>query len=97
MSDATPAPRIRRDARLRWDTREQKFLLLYPERGLLLNAAAHAVVELCDGEHSPENMAEALAARYAPGNPAELLPFVRSFLDRLRGLGLIENAEKSWS
>ena len=87
-------PRLARKARLQWDQHEQKYLLLYPERGLLLNEAAAAVVALCDGRHDPSRIAFMVAARFATLDPDEVLRGTFSFLERLDRLGLLEHGER---
>src|SRR5262249_37838533 len=44
-------PRLSPRARLREDARRGEVLLLYPERGLLLNSTAAAIARLLTGEH----------------------------------------------
>jgi coenzyme PQQ biosynthesis protein PqqD len=56
-------PKLAKKARLKWDEREKKFMLLYPERGLLLNSAAAEIVKLCDGAHSATDIIDALVLR----------------------------------
>lgn len=85
------AVRLAGKARLRWDPWEGKYLLLYPERGLMLNDAAYAVLALCDGVRSPEDMARILARRFVLGDEARVLETVTAFLARLSSLGLLEN------
>jgi pyrroloquinoline quinone biosynthesis protein D len=77
----TSRPRLAAKARLRWDKREAKYLLLYPERGLLLNDSAGAIVRLVDGRRTVEEIAGELHA------PAE---DVVAFLERLSERGLVE-------
>jgi len=45
-------PLLARRARMRFDERSQASLLLAPERGLLLNLTAAAILQLCDGKHT---------------------------------------------
>ena len=45
-------PTLAAKARLRWDRQTSRYLLLYPERGLVLNPTAADVVQLCTGEHT---------------------------------------------
>jgi len=45
-------PMLARRARMRFDERSQESLLLAPERGLLLNLTATAILQLCDGKHT---------------------------------------------
>jgi coenzyme PQQ biosynthesis protein PqqD len=73
-------PRLAPKARLRFDQREQKYLLLYPERGLLLNDSAGAIVRLVDGQRSVEEIASELSAPQAD---------VIELLERLAGRGLV--------
>lgn len=90
MTALDGAPRLARKARLQWDEQEQKFLLLYPERGLLLNEAAGAVVALCDGRHAPGRIADIVAARFATVERDAIVRAIAAFLERLEGLGLLE-------
>jgi len=57
-------PRLAAKARLRFDRKENRYMLLYPERGLALNGSAGEIVKLCTGELSIAGMAERLAAKY---------------------------------
>ena len=67
MSDERP--KLAKKARLKWDEREKKIILLYPERGLLLNDTAAEIVKMCDGAHSVTQMIDALAVRVAHESP----------------------------
>jgi coenzyme PQQ biosynthesis protein PqqD len=91
------SPRLSKKARLRWDPREQKYLLLYPERGLLLNEAAYAIVALCDGEHDPTRIADLLALRLGIVDHAAVRREVSAFLERLDERGLLEAAPPAGS
>ena len=63
-------PRLASKARLRYDRKADRYMLLYPEKGLALNATAADIVRLCTGEHSVGQMVEQLAAKYAQDAPA---------------------------
>jgi coenzyme PQQ biosynthesis protein PqqD len=65
--------------------------LLYPEGVLLLNATGAAVVELCDGRRTLEEIAAVLAARFA-APPEQIAVDVAEYLQRLGGKGLVELA-----
>jgi pyrroloquinoline quinone biosynthesis protein D len=82
--------RLSPKARLRWDPWEEKYVLLYPERGLVLNGAAHAVLALCDGMRSPDEMAVLIAQRFAIEDTERVRGAVSAFLVRLEKLGLLE-------
>lgn len=75
-------PRLASKARLRWDRHDKKYLLLYPERGLVLNETASSVVRLLDGEKTI-----AAIARELGGSDDEII----AFLERLRARGLLED------
>lgn len=57
-------PRLASKVRLQWNVPRKQALLLYPEGALVLNATAQAVLELCDGRRTLEQIVRELAARY---------------------------------
>ena len=75
-------PRLAGKARLRYDRKADRYMLLYPEKGLALNATAADIVRLCTGEHSVAEMAAKLAAKYGQEAPA----IERQALDLLTAL-----------
>ncbi len=79
-------PKLASKARLRWDKIEQKHLLLYPERGLVLNKTGAAILAMCDGKHSLEMM----AASFHDADKTEILEEIKQFLDEMRKKGLLE-------
>jgi coenzyme PQQ biosynthesis protein PqqD len=81
-------PRLSPKARLRVDRTTGRTLLLYPERGLDLNATGEAVLRLCTGEATVAEIAATLAARHG-ADPVAVLGEVRSFLDGLAARGLL--------
>jgi pyrroloquinoline quinone biosynthesis protein D len=82
-------PKLARRARLRFDERDQKHMLLYPERGLVLNASAAAIVELCDGTRTIDEIVASLTA--TAGAPRERVDAdVRALLAQLANKGLVE-------
>lgn len=48
--DATLVPRLQVGVRLRYDRHSGRYLLLSPERGLLLNESAAQIARGCDGQ-----------------------------------------------
>jgi len=88
MSTAAWRPRLADKARLKWDRHAQKHILLYPERGLELNPPAAAIVELCDGKKTVEEIARALAARTG-GAPETVEVDVIAFIESMRRRGLL--------
>jgi coenzyme PQQ biosynthesis protein PqqD len=85
-------PKLAAKARLRWDRREGKDILLYPERGLLLNPVAGAIVRLCDGSRTAEDITREVAASFPATAPEEVARDVAEFLEELRARGLLEGA-----
>jgi pyrroloquinoline quinone biosynthesis protein D len=57
-------PRLRKGVRLTFDRVRETHVLLFPEGVLVPNATAVAVLELCDGESTVEQIATALGERY---------------------------------
>ena len=81
-------PRLARRARLRRDRVSGRWMVLYPERGLLLNDSAAEIVALCTGEQTRDAIVTALAGRHAV--PAEQLASqVDGLLEALAERGLI--------
>lgn len=83
---ADARPKLAPKVRLRWDRKDSRFMLLYPERGLVLNATAADVVQLCTGEHTVAAIVDRLAEKYAPQPRAvverEVLAFLRAMAER---------------
>jgi pyrroloquinoline quinone biosynthesis protein D len=72
-------------AKLRLDPKSGKYILLYPEKGLLLNATGAAILRLCDGETPLSAVIATLAAEFqsdADVLRVEVLTFVQGLLDR---------------
>ena len=91
MISAGTRPRLATKARLRWDRKGERHMLLYPERGLVLNATAADVVQLCTGEHTVEAIVEQLAAKYTTQPREALEREVVTFLGRLAERGLVSD------
>jgi len=91
---ADSRPIVAAKARLRWDRQTSRHLLLYPERGLILNPTAADVIQLCTGEHTVGTIIDRLAVKYAPQPretvEREVLAFLASMADR----GLIRDADE---
>ncbi len=90
------APRLAAKARLKLDRRENRYILLYPERGLTLSASAAAILRLCDGARTVDEIVVELA-RDAGADPAapdvgQIRRDVDAFLGEMRKRGLVEVA-----
>jgi pyrroloquinoline quinone biosynthesis protein D len=91
--DKTPAsarPRLASKARLHFDRHAQKHMLLYPERGMVLNETAVSILQLCTGEHTVEQIVERLHAASGGATREEVERDVQQFLDALRERALIQ-------
>lgn len=85
-------PRLAVKARLRFDRHANGYMLLYPEKGLALNATAAEVVKLCTGEHSVTAIVQLLSAKFGEVPRAELEREVLSLLQALQARGLLKEA-----
>ncbi len=88
----TFVPKLAKKARLRFDRHEQKHMLVYPERGLMLNASAAAIAKKCDGSRTLAVIVDELVAEFdAPVEVhAAIESDVLSFVTDLRDKGLLE-------
>ncbi len=85
-------PRIASKARLRYDRKTERTMLLYPEKGLVLNPTAAEIAKLCTGEHTVAAIVTQLAGRY--GKEASAIEReVMGFLGALADRGLLQEAE----
>ncbi len=84
-------PRLTPKARLKWDGRENRYLLLYPERGLALSDTASDILRLCDGSHGVDAIVEDLS-RTRPNTPADTIRGdVIAFLGEMRKRGIVQD------
>jgi pyrroloquinoline quinone biosynthesis protein D len=67
--DAGSVPRLARHAKLRFDKRRERWVILAPERVLMPDDIAVEIVKRCDGEATVGVIVAALAAEY--GAPLE--------------------------
>lgn len=91
MISAESRPVLASKARLRFDRKSSRYMLLYPERGLMLNPTAADVLQRCDGERTVGAIVAELAERYGQEPPAverEVMEFLQTMADR----GLVRGA-----
>ena len=95
MSSGAPSldskPKLAPKTKLRLDPKTNKYILLYPEKGLLLNPTGAAILKHCDGEQTLAAIIAALAVEFQGDADAlrpEVLTFVQGLLDR----GLLQAA-----
>lgn len=92
IPNAIPAgarPKIAPRARLHTDRISGKRVLLYPEGVLMLNPTGEAIVALCTGSATLQDIVNALAARYNT-SPETIAPDVADYLNRMRARNLLE-------
>jgi len=79
-------PRLASKARLRFDKRTEQYVLLYPEKGLLLNRTGSSILLQCTGDNTVQLIIDRLGAEHDAGAPdvigAEVLSFLGSLIDR---------------
>ncbi len=84
-------PRLAGKARLRFDRKAERYMVLYPEKGLVLNDTAAAVVKLCTGEHTVQAIIDTLVATYGARPRDTIEREVLSFLGAMADRGLVEH------
>jgi len=77
--DMRATPKLAKGVRLS-DKNQQPRTLLMPERALRLNGPSLAIVELCDGHHTVEQIAERLHAMYAKAEPQRITKDLLGYL-----------------
>lgn len=85
MISAESRPLLATKARLRFDRKRSRYMLLYPERGLELNPTAADVLQRCTGERTVSSIVEELAQKYGHETPAverEVMDFLQTMADR---------------
>jgi coenzyme PQQ biosynthesis protein PqqD len=92
VNNSALRPRLVSKARLRFDRHANQHLLVYPEKGLALNASAAEALGLCTGEHPLDAIVDQLAARHADTPRDRIEREVLALLDDLIHRGLIEDA-----
>ena len=75
-------PRIWRLARLEYDAVRQKHVLLYPEGAVLLNDTGAAILELCNGTRTVDEIVTLLSERYHADVSADVNEYLSQMADR---------------
>jgi coenzyme PQQ biosynthesis protein PqqD len=91
MIDRASRPRLAAKARLRTDGKSGRYMLLYPERGMELNGTGAAIVQLCTGMFSVDEIIDTLCERYTPTPRDTIEREVLSFLETLASRALLES------
>lgn len=90
--DPAFVPRLAKKARLRFDRHSAKYMLVYPERGLVLNDSAAMIAKKCDGTRTLQQIVDELAveANVAEAERTGLETDVALFVGELARKGLLE-------
>jgi pyrroloquinoline quinone biosynthesis protein D len=83
-------PRLASRARLKFDPIAKQEMLLFPEAALALNETGSAIVRLCDGERSIDEIVNRLSEKYGAADRNALTGEVMDFLDTIRARGLLQ-------
>ncbi|MEA2714759.1 MAG: pyrroloquinoline quinone biosynthesis protein [Gemmatimonadales bacterium] len=75
-------PRLWRLARLEYDAVRQKHVLLYPEGAVLLNDTGAAILELCNGTRTVDEIVTILSERYHADVSADVNEYLSQMADR---------------
>ena len=75
-------PRLWRLARLEYDPVRQKHVLLYPEGAVLLNDTGTAILELCNGTRTVDQIVTILTERYHADVSADVNEYLSQMADR---------------
>jgi pyrroloquinoline quinone biosynthesis protein D len=79
-SDSTP--RLWRMARLDFDRVRQRPVLLYPEGAVLLNDTGAAILELCNGQNTVQEIVRILSERYHTDVSADVAEYLAGMAER---------------
>ena len=75
-------PRLWRLARLDYDPVRQRHVLLYPEGAVLLNDTGAAILHLCDGSRTVDEIVTILTERYHADVSADVTEYLSQMADR---------------
>jgi coenzyme PQQ biosynthesis protein PqqD len=77
--ELTATPRLAPGVRLNEKTEQQRMLLM-PERALRLIGPSLEIVQLCDGKHTVQQIAEKLHALYSKAEPQRITDDLLGYL-----------------
>ncbi len=83
-------PRLAARARLKFDAIAGQDLLLFPEAALLLNETGAAIVRLCDGARSVEQIVDRMSENFPGADRDTLRAEVERFLESICARGLLQ-------
>lgn len=80
--ELTATPRLAPGVRLNEKTQQPRMLQM-PERALRLNGPSLEIIQLCDGKHTVQQIAEKLHALYAKAEPQRITDDLLGYLKLL--------------
>ena len=80
--DSRSVPKLWRMTRLHYDPVRQRPVLLYPEGAVLLNDTGAAILELCNGSHTVEQIVTILTERYHADVSADVTEYLSLMAER---------------
>jgi pyrroloquinoline quinone biosynthesis protein D len=83
-------PRLAARARLKFDPIANNEMLLFPEAALALNETGAAILRLCDGARSINEIVDQLSKNYGNAGRDALMREVVDFLGTIRARGLLQ-------
>jgi pyrroloquinoline quinone biosynthesis protein D len=75
-------PKLWRMTRLHFDPVRQRPVLLYPEGAVLLNDTGAAILELCNGSHTVEQIVSILTERYQADVSSDVTEYLSLMAER---------------
>ena len=92
MISAASRPRLASKARLRFDRKTDRTMVLFPEKGIELSASAAEILRLCDGARTVDAIVDSLAEKYAATDRVRVEHEVLEFLNAMADRCLVEEA-----
>jgi len=83
-------PRLASRARLKFDPIAKQEMLLFPEAALALNETGAAIVRLCDGARSIDEIVEQLSRKFRGADRDALMREVVDFIATIRARVLLQ-------
>lgn len=90
MISTESRPRLASKVRLRYDRKGERYMLLYPEKGLVLSPTAADIVRFCTGENTVSVIVDRLAEKYSTQTREALERQVIEFLGVMADRGLMQ-------
>ncbi len=75
-------PKLWRMTRLQFDPVRQRPVLLYPEGAVLLNETGAAILELCNGSNTVQQIADILTERYGVDVSGDVHEYLKVMAER---------------